>query len=242
MDRRTFSRGRGRAHHRIPYCEGALAVDINLDWKSIAGTVAPFAPTIGRVLGAGFGPIGSTIGGIAGDALAAAFNTDPTPEAVGKAIAQDPNAADKLRDLEEARGQEILSQAQVKIEELKQGTAQFQISADDTDRARQFNLRLADVNSPLSWGASILATVFTIAFFVVLSICLTQDVKENQILLVLLGTLTAGEVQILGYFFGSSAGSKNNADRFATLAQQIVEKPNPSPAVVDAIKTAGKLK
>jgi len=73
-----------------------------------------------------------------------------------------------------------------------------------------------------------------------LAIVLTHDIKENQILLVLLGTLTAGEVQILGYFFGSSAGSKNSADRFATLAQQIVEKPNPSPSVVAAISAAKK--
>jgi hypothetical protein len=213
-------------------------VDINLDWKSIAGTVAPFAPTIGRVLGSGFGPIGSTIGGIAGDALAAAFNTDPTPEAVGKAITQDPNAAQKLQDLEAQRGQEILAQAQVKIEELKQGTAQFQIGADDTERARQFNLSLAQSNSPLSWGSSILATVFTVAFFVVLAIVLVQSntIKDNPVLLILLGTLTAGMGQILGYFFGSSAGSKNSADRFATLAQQVAAKDNPSPAVVDAIK------
>lgn len=219
-------------------------MDINLDWKSIAGTVAPFAPTIGRVLGAGFGPIGSTIGGLAGDALAAAFNTDPTPEAVGKAIAADPDAAQKLQDLEAERGQEILAQAQVKIEELKQQTAQFQTQADDTDRARQFNLSLVNSNSPLSWGASVLATVFTIAFFVVLAVVLvnTDTIKENPILLLLLGTLTAGELQILGYFFGSSAGSKNSADRFATLAQQVVAKPNPSPAIVDAIKGTAKRK
>lgn len=217
-------------------------MDINLDWKGIAGAVAPLAPKLGSVLGAGFGPIGSVIGGLAGNAIAAAFDVDPTPEAVGKAIATDPEAADKLQQLEADRGQEILAQAQVKIEELKQQTAQFQTQADDTDRARQFNLKLADVNSPLSWGASVLATVFTIAFFVVLAVVLTHDIKENQILLVLLGTLTAGEVQILGYFFGSSAGSKNSADRFATLAQQIVEKPNPSPAVVDAIKAGSARK
>ena len=220
-------------------------MDINLDWKSIAGTVAPFAPTIGRVLGAGFGPIGSTIGGLAGDALASVFNTDPTPEAVGKAIAADPNAAQKLEDLEAERGQEILAQAQVKIEELKQQSAQFQTQADDTDRARQFNLSLVNSNSPLSWGASVLATVFTIAFFVVLAVVLvnTDTIKENPILLLLLGTLTAGELQILGYFFGSSAGSKNSADRFATLAQQVVAKPNPSPAIVEAVKVAvGKKK
>ena len=214
-------------------------MDINLDWKGIAGVVAPLAPKLGSVLGTGLGgPIGGVIGGLAGNALAGIFGVDPTPEAVGKAIAEDPDASAKIQQLEADHGEEIRAQAQAKIEELRQQTRQFQIQADDTDRARQFNLALASSNSPLSWGASILATVFTVAFFVVLAIVLTHDIKENQILLVLLGTLTAGEVQILGYFFGSSAGSKNSADRFASLAQQVVEKPNPAPSVVDAIKAS----
>ncbi len=215
-----------------------------MDWKSIAGTVAPLAPTIGKVLGAGFGPVGSIVGGLAGDALAAAFGVEATPEAVGKAIAEDPNAAAKIQQVETERGQEILAQAQVKIEELRQQSEQFQTAADDTERARQFNLSLAGVNSPLSWGSSILATVFTVAFFVILAVVLVQSntIKDNPVLLILLGTLTAGMGQILGYFFGSSQGSKNSSDRFASLAQQIVEKPNPSPAVVKAITSAAKKK
>jgi ABC-type multidrug transport system fused ATPase/permease subunit len=215
---------------------------VDLDWKSIAGTVAPLAPTFGKVLGTGFGPVGSIIGGLAGEAIAAAFGTEPTPEAVGKAIAEDPNAGQKLQDLEAQRGQEILAQAQVKIEELKQSTEQTRIFAEDTDKARQFNVQLAEVGSPLSWGASVLATVFTIAFFVLFAVILTTPLKENSIIMAFVGTLTAGMIQILSFFFGSSAGSKNNADRFASLASQVAAQPNPSPQVVDAIKTAAKKK
>lgn len=215
-------------------------MELNLDWKSIAGTVAPYAPTIGRVLGAGFGSLGSTIGGIAGDALASIFGTEATPEAVGKAIAQDPDAASKLQQLEADRGQEILAQAQVKIEELKQQTEQFRISADDTQNARQFTAQLVASSSPLAWGASVLAVVYTTAFLVVLSVAMTNKIEENQILLVLLGSLTAGQTMILGYFFGSSVGSKNNADRFANLASAVADKPNPSPSVVAAIQAAKK--
>ncbi|MCK1503848.1 hypothetical protein [Bradyrhizobium sp. 18] len=215
---------------------------MDLDWKSIAGSVAPLAPTLGKVLGAGFGPVGSVIGGLAGEAIAAAFGTEPTPEAVGKAIAEDPNAAQKLQQLEQDRGQEILAQAQVKIEELKQQTEQTRIFAEDTDRARQFNLQLAEAGSPLSWGASVLATVFTIAFFVLFAVILTTPLKENSIIMAFVGTLTAGMIQILSYFFGSSAGSKNNADRFASLASQVATQPNPSPAAVSAINAAAKKK
>jgi hypothetical protein len=86
--------------------------------------------------------------------------------------------------------------------------------------------------------------VFTSAFFVVLAIVLVNSdtIKDNPVLLILLGTLTAGMGQILGYFFGSSAGSKNSADRFATLATQIANQPNPSPTAVTAIKAAATAK
>jgi hypothetical protein len=75
---------------------------------------------------------------------------------------------------------------------------------------------------------------------VVLAIVLVNSdtIKDNPVLLILLGTLTAGMGQILGYFFGSSAGSKNSADRFAVLATQVASQPNPSPGAVTAIKAA----
>ncbi len=212
---------------------------MELDWKSIAGTVAPLAPKLGAVLGTGLGgPLGGIIGGLAGNALAAAFGTEETPEAVGKAIAEDPNAVEKIQRLENERGQEILAQAQVKIEELKQQTEQAKVFADDTDRARQFTLSLAQSGSPLSWGAAILATVYTIAFIVVLVVAMTSDIKGNDILMVLIGGLGTGQTMILSYFFGSSAGSKNSADRFAALASQVAAQPNPSPEAVTAIKAA----
>lgn len=94
---------------------------IDLDWRSIAGAVAPIAPKLGAVLGTAIGgPFGSVIGGLAGSAIAATFGTDATPEAVGKAIAEDPKASDKLARLEERRGQEILAQAQAEIAKAEQ--------------------------------------------------------------------------------------------------------------------------
>lgn len=94
---------------------------MDLDWRSIAGVVAPLAPKLGAVLGTAIGgPFGSIIGGLAGSAIAATFGTEATPEAVGKAIAEDPKAGDKLARLEEQRGQEILAQAQAEIARAEQ--------------------------------------------------------------------------------------------------------------------------
>lgn len=93
------------------------------DWRSIAGAVAPFAPRLGGLLGSAFGPIGGIVGGIAGRAIAGAFGVEATPEAVGKAIAEDPSAAAKLERLEARDAQAIIAQAQIQIEALKQSGA-----------------------------------------------------------------------------------------------------------------------
>ncbi len=211
---------------------------MEFDWRSIAGSVAPHAPKIGAVLGAGFGPLGSVIGGLAGSAIAAALGVEETPAAVSQAIAEDPKAAEKLARLETEQGQQILAQAQVRIEELKQETEQFKIGADDTERARQFTVQLANVNSPLSWGAAILATVFTVAFFVLFAMVVTTELKENQVIMAFVGTLTAGMIQILAYFFGSSAGSRDKDVRFENLASQAVARPNPSAGTIEMVRAA----
>lgn len=212
-----------------------------MDWSNIAGAVLPHAPKIGTVLGTIVGgPIGATIGGLAGSALAAAFGVEETPEAVGKAIAEDPDAAEKLERLESERGQEIIAAAQVAIEEQKQLTARNRIAAQDTQDARAFALQLAQAGSPLSWGASILATVFTVAFFTLFAVILTTELKENQVIMAFVGTLTAGMIQILAYFFGSSAGSRDKDARFENLASQTISRPNPSIGTIEAIKAAAK--
>lgn len=94
---------------------------MELDWRSIAGVVAPLAPKLGAVLGTALGgPLGTVIGGLAGNAIAAAFGTEATPEAVGKAIAEDPRAAEKLAKLDAQRGEEIIAQAQAEIARYEQ--------------------------------------------------------------------------------------------------------------------------
>lgn len=105
-----------------------------MDWKSIAGAVAPFAPTLGKLLGTAFGPFGSIVGGIAGRAIAGAFGVEATPQAVGAAIAKDANAVEKLKILEATRAQEIISEAQVEVARLEASAKQAE-SIGVTQRA-----------------------------------------------------------------------------------------------------------
>lgn len=68
-----------------------------MDWKDVGQIIAPLAPTLGGILGDLIPiPGGGMIGTAAGNLIAAALGVDPTPDAVGAAIQNDPNAAAKI--------------------------------------------------------------------------------------------------------------------------------------------------
>ena len=69
---------------------------MSADWKSIASKVAAVAPNLGALLG---GPVGAGVG-IAGKLISTALGCDNTPDAVEQALAINPDAAIKLREIE----------------------------------------------------------------------------------------------------------------------------------------------
>jgi len=108
-----------------------------MDWKSIAGLVAPFAPTVGRFLGdlVPF-PGASVVGGLLGEAVAAALGVPPTPEAVGGAIQSMP-ASEVAARLQAAEAEAVAkydSMARIAEAEAKDRTAQSQ-AVNETMRA-----------------------------------------------------------------------------------------------------------
>lgn len=64
-----------------------------MDWKSIAGDVAKFAPLVGTLIG---GPAGASVGAM----VASALGTTNDPSAVQQALVTNPDAAVKLRQIE----------------------------------------------------------------------------------------------------------------------------------------------
>lgn len=210
-------------------------MDIKLDWHSIAGVVAPIAPKLGAVLGTVIGSailpgLGSTIGGgigdIAGRAIAQSFGVEATPEAVGKAIAEDPRASEKLAQLEQTRGDEILAAAQVEVERLKQQTEQARIAAEDRQSARQFSNDLAAVGSPLTRVQMALAITYTLGIFILLAVFLMRpEVKVSEAAILILGVLTGAAKDIIQFFFGSSASSQGKDATFKQIATDAANKP-----------------
>lgn len=78
-----------------------------MEWKDLAGIVGKAAPILGTLLG---GPAGAAVGGL----VASVLGTGNTPDEVSQALAINPDAAVKLKQIEadrQVRFQELLVQA-----------------------------------------------------------------------------------------------------------------------------------
>ena len=95
---------------------------------SVSPASAP--PTIGGLLGGLAGPAGAAIGAKAGEILAGALGVPATPEAVGKAIDADPDAAEKLQQAEEDHADALIAQAQAEIAKTQVTAVNASIQAE----------------------------------------------------------------------------------------------------------------
>lgn len=99
-----------------------------MDWKDIASAVGKTAPLLGTVLG---GPAGAAVGSL----VAAALGTASTPDDVRAALAADPAAAVKLRELEMAH--------EVRLQELALDMTKAELADIQSARARDIALAQA---------------------------------------------------------------------------------------------------
>ena len=162
------------------------------DWK---GIVASVAPMIGTAVGGPFGAMAAKAGL---EALGI------TPEA-GKEEAQLKQAlatatAEDLRKLKEADQKFATDMKSLDIDLAR---------IDQTDRASARTLFAAGGKE----AQIILSVVYTIGYAMVVYFFMTGQVEvlENQQILFgsLIGVLTAAQLQILNFWFGSSSGSKD---------------------------------
>lgn len=152
-------------------------------WQEIVKAVAP---KLGAALG---GPMG----GIATKFIADKFlgNPDASEEELELAISgATPQDLTRLKEIE----------SQYEIEVLK-------IAAQDRDSAR--NLAIETGKTP----QIILSSAYTIGYFAIfmgmLGSYFTIPEEQESLFLTLFGSLTAAQLQIMNFWFGSSSGSKD---------------------------------
>jgi hypothetical protein len=140
--------------------------------------------------------VAGPMGGLAVKAIASKFGVEDTLEAVTNAIQSDPEAAMKLREID-----------------LKE----IEAHAKDRDSARNRETAIAtSAAAPMlnKLVTPVLALGVVGLSFVLFTILIFVDVQPEakDILIYILGVLSAAVTQILSYYFGSSQGSKDKSD------------------------------
>jgi hypothetical protein len=216
-------------------------------WKQLAAKLAQMGlPVLGRTIGALVGsqvPIfggmiagaGENIGSAAAAMVAHALGVEPTAEAINTAIESQPTSEVM------ARLQAAESEAAVKwpaIAAIVQSMSdEYKAALQDNEAARTQTLKLVEAASPLAWGPVVLSVLVVIAFVVILSIWLvippTFDPQSITIFTLLVGSLSTAFGQVVAYWLGSSASSKDkdNALKVALIGstqQQSAPMPTPN--------------
>jgi len=177
-----------------------------MDWKEVGAKIAKAAPILGSILG---GPLGGGIGGVVA-LLASAFGLNPeevTPEKINECLIRDPQAINKIQEIETQNRPELQRIA------LELEKAYLQDRADA--RARQ--VAVTKATGQRETNLYVIAWTFVAGFFasiiimmwLVLNGKMPADMPQYVTFLLgsLFGTLTAGVTAIIQYFFGSSKGS-----------------------------------
>ncbi len=158
--------------------------------------VKGFAPGIATVLG---GPLA----GMAVSALSKQLGVKDEVDAVMRAINKDPEAEAKIKQLEHDKFKAIL--------EDKANARQREASVVQSENAPLLNKVVTPV----------LALSVTGLSFVLFAVLIFVEVKPEakDILIYILGVLSAAVTQILSYYFGSSMGSKDKGDQLRSIVK-----------------------
>lgn len=136
--------------------------------------------------------VGGPLGGLAVSAIASKFGVEDSVEAVAKAIAGDPAAAEKLAELD---------------------LRQFQAESEDRDSARQREATVAAAGGhalpQLVVPILALGTVSMTFVFIGILLFKVIDTAQQQLVIFALGYATAAAQQVLSYYFGSSKSSQD---------------------------------
>jgi len=197
-----------------------------MNWKDIAGALGKAAPVLGGILG---GPAGAAVGSL----VAGALGTDATPEAVSKALTQDPQALVKLKELE-VNAKVQLQQLAVSAEQnrLQAEAAQYAAEASDRDSARQLAAK-----QPRDWVRPSVTVMMLLGAVTIVAFVFSG--KADTLLRDATASLTIGTIigywfnelkQVLAFWFGTTGETHRAHEevrRFAVAPGTVTLDPNP---------------
>lgn len=186
-----------------------------MNWKDIAPHIAKISPVLGTMLG---GPAGAAVGGL----IAAALGTkDNTPQAVDAAIAADPQAALKLKELETNARLELQRLA-VSAERARMDAAAAQFAAEAADRA---NARQLAAQQKSDWVRPmvtilLIAGAAAIVFFILTGRAagLLNDATASLTVGTIIGYWFNELKQVMAFWFGTTGETQKANDEVRQFA------------------------
>lgn len=176
-----------------------------MNWSDLKGVVGKAAPIVGTLLG---GPAGTLVGGLISEAL----GTDNTPDAVSAALIGNPDAIVKI--------QELQTNAKVQLQQLAVTAEANRLADVQSARARQ----TANPNdrTPAFLAAGVTAGFFGILLLMALH---TLPAENRDLMNIIIGSLGTAWISIIGYYFGSSKDSTNQARMIADVGYAAANAP-----------------
>jgi hypothetical protein len=175
------------------FAEGGMSN--GLEW------LKTLAPMVGTALA---GPLGGAAASFLADRLGV---SEKTVAAVTEVLNSGKLSPDQIASLKAAEidFQKFLEANKIKLEEL-----------DAADRKSARDMQIATG----SWVPGVLAMLVTFGFFGILGWMLySPDYRPTEPLLVMLGSLGTAWTMIVGFYFGSSAGSRAKTDLIDRLSK-----------------------
>ena len=162
-----------------------------MNLKPIGDFVLKYAPLLGGVISAT-----NPLAGLVVTTIADMFGADSkNPEDILAKMSSDPDAETKLKQIE-AEQQNVLVQARA---------SEFSASVDDRSNARGREEAVIKETGKRDWVIDMIAVIVIIGFFGLCILNYFIDLKDDHVLIMLIGQISSGFMIVLGYYFGASS-------------------------------------
>ena len=179
-----------------------------MNWSDIGGIVGRAAPIVGTLLG---GPAGAAVGAL----VASALNVPNDPDAVNVALAGNPDAMVRVRELQlNARVELEKLAVQAETMRLQAEGAQYAAEAADRDSARQLAAKQPnDVVRPVLTFVMLGGSLFiVVAVLLGWALEAIKDVNAALTVGMVVGAWLTMTKEVMGFYFGMTKESqKQNA-------------------------------
>lgn len=150
-------------------------------YDAIIKLIADYAPTVASALG---GPAA----GLVVHAIESMFGLQgSTPDQLAQAIQTDPEGKDKILQIQYQH-----------IDSL------FALRNQDAANAREREEKIVELTGKRDWVVDVISILVVIGFFVLAVVNYFFSIKDDHVMVMLIGQISSGFLMVLAFYYGSS--------------------------------------